>query len=530
MSTRTEDNQFLRTNRRRLVYESLRRNASNFPERRAVSEIGGQTHTFREFYALAAGLADALVHEFSVARGDRIGIIGYNSAEMLALFYAVPMAGGVCVALNYRASTAELASILEDCEPSLLLTDDAHRDLLMRIADGRPTAVFKEHDGPERLAILKPSAVGDVLSWSPQDDEWAPAYLFYTGGTTGAPKGVVQASANYETLATSLVASMAPVGLSRADVYLQVTPPYHGGCWALCHSFLRYGMEVRVLAEFNAEAVAHQLRSGEVTTAWFVPTMSRRVLDALSADKASTGNLGSVRAVISAGAPLSTRLESDLRSMFPRSTVINMLGQTEMTSTIITHAEPELRCVPGAAGLPVPDCEVLIVGDDNQAVPLGEVGELCYRGDMMMLGYWNRPEMTEEALRGGLFHSGDLAKVDGNGVVYLLGRKKDIIISGGVNIAPQEIEAVLLSISGVEQAVVIGVQDDDWGERVHAVLVLERDVEADQLIERARSRCRGRLSGYKVPKSWDVVDALPLTSVGKVDRNALIQRTVGGEV
>jgi fatty-acyl-CoA synthase len=206
-----------------------------------------------------------------------------------------------------------------------------------------------------------------------------------------------------------------------------------------------------------------------------------------------------------------------------------MVGQTELTSTITAHSEPsEIEAHPTAVGYPAPGVTVALLDDTNHAVPEGEAGELCYRSESLMLGYWNKPDATREAMAGGWFHSGDLGRRDASGLIHIVGRKKELIKSGGENIIPNEIEHILRGVPGVADACVLGIPDELWGERVHAVLgVGEGSDNAESIRDAAEAAARTALSRYKVPKTWSIVAALPATAVGKIDKAAL--RTLVGD-
>jgi acyl-CoA synthetase (AMP-forming)/AMP-acid ligase II len=254
--------------------------------------------------------------------------------------------------------------------------------------------------------------------------------------------------------------------------------------------------------------------------------MSRRIVDRAAEKKLGTAAFEGLRLIISAGAPLSLPLRQALRTTFRRSQVIDIVGQTELTSTIIAHGEPdEIAKEPAAVGFPAPGMSIALLDDNNRMVADGEVGELCYRSECLMLGYWNKPEATREAMAGGWFHSGDLAKRNERGLIHIVGRKKEIIKSGGENIVPNEIEDVLRRVRSVSDACVIGVADDYWGDRVHAVLAIGDD-DAAPILAAAEAECRAKLSRYKVPKTWSVLRTLPANAVGKFDK-AKIKEIIG---
>ena len=209
------------------------------------------------------------------------------------------------------------------------------------------------------------------------------------------------------------------------------------------------------------------------TVTWFIPTMSRRIVDRVAEKKIEPAAIDGLRLIISAGAPLSMPLRQELRRTFRHSEVVDIVGQTELTSTIIAHSEPDqIALEPTAVGFPAPGMTVALFDENNEMVPSGGVGELCYRSECLMLGYWNKPEATSEAMMGGWFHSGDLGRRSVSGLIHIVGRKKELIKSGGENIIPNELEDVLRQVPGIVDACVIGIPDEHWGERVHAVIAV----------------------------------------------------------
>jgi acyl-CoA synthetase (AMP-forming)/AMP-acid ligase II len=257
--------------------------------------------------------------------------------------------------------------------------------------------------------------------------------------------------------------------------------------------------------------------------------MSRRTIDFVRQQKMDLSTLEGLRLIISAGAPLSLELRNELRETFRKCEVIDIVGQTEMTSTIIVHAEPaNIARKPTAVGLPAPGMTVALLDESNRPVADGEVGELCYLGENLMLGYWNKPEATAAAMAGGWFHSGDLGRRDKDGILSVVGRKKELIKTGGENVIPNEVEDILRAVPGIADVCVLGLEDAQWGERVHAVLAVgETAADVEDLRAQAEEACRSRLSRFKVPKTWSILEALPANPIGKCDKARL--RTMIGD-
>ena len=518
---------FRNSSRRRLLGETLRRNAVNLGNRIALHDIEtGWTVTFAEFHRRADAIACGLDRN-GLKTGQRVCILGRNYVDTLILYYAIARIGAIAVPLNTYANANELRYIIEDSAPSMAIVST-------ELADGVDPSLFP---GLPVFTLAPDGKSGDVAGWAadggsfaPRDlDDRAGSFLLYTGGTTGKPKGVLLGQAGYVAMAENTVQALAPQGFGRSDSWLILGPLYHGAALAYSIIGLTFGQTVHLMREYNATVALDALSKGFGTITWFIPTMSRRTVDHVAANRIPLDGLEGLRLIISAGAPLSLELRNELKQTFRKCEVIDIVGQTEMTSTLIVHAEPEqIRRQPTAVGLPAPGITVALLDDDARPVGPGEVGEICYLGESMMLGYWNKPEVTAENMVGGWFHSGDLGRRDEDGLLYIVGRKKELIKSGGENVIPNEVEDVLRGVPGVADACVLGLQDPVWGERVHAVLAVgESGSEPQALTAAAEQACRTALSRYKVPKSWTVLAALPANAIGKVDKAAL--RTMVGD-
>ncbi len=512
---------FVRANRRRLLGEDLARNATNFPRRVALHDVqSGWRMTFSEFDERVNAVAAAL-RARDLIEGDRLCMLGRNHLDTLTLYYAVCRLGVILVPLNYNANTEELRYIIEDAAPRAIAVST---EFVGRIDRGLL-------QGLDVFTYSPDAGTGDVAQWAKTPapllegaiDDRACAFILYTGGTTGRPKGVMLSQAGYLAMADNTIESLAPVGFGRFDSWLVSGPLYHGAALAYSITGLHFAQTVHLLPQFEPEAALAAVARGFGSITWFIPTMSRRVLDTVVERGMDRTSIEGLRLIISAGAPLSLALRQELRRTFRCCQVIDMVGQTELTSTITAHSEPtEIEAHPTAVGYPAPGVTVALLDDENRPVADGEAGELCYRSESLMLGYWNKPDATREAMAGGWFHSGDLGRRDASGLIHIVGRKKELIKSGGENVIPNEIEHVLRAVPGVADACVPGLPDELWGERVHAVLAIgEGAVDAESIRAAAESACRGALSRYKVPKTWSVVAALPATPVGKVDKAAL---------
>jgi acyl-CoA synthetase (AMP-forming)/AMP-acid ligase II len=518
---------FVRANRQRLLGEDLARNATNFPRRVALHDVEtGWRMTFREFDRRVNAAASSLSRR-GLAQGDRVCMLGRNHLDTLTLYYAGCRLGTIFVPLNYNANTEELRYIIEDASPSAIAVSSEFL--------GHVDAELLQ--GLDVFSYSPDGKSGDVAEWSRSEasgpdadaDDRACAFILYTGGTTGRPKGVMLSQAGYLAMADNTIESLAPLGFGRFDSWLVSGPLYHGAALAYAVTGLHFAQTVHLLPQFDAANVLSAIARGFGTITWFIPTMSRRIIDTVIERSIDLASIEGLRLIISAGAPLSLALRQELHRTFRRCQVVDMVGQTELTSTITAHSEPsEIEAHPTAVGYPAPGVTVALLDDANRAVPEGEAGELCYRSESLMLGYWNKPDATCEAMAGGWFHSGDLGRRDASGLIHIVGRKKELIKSGGENIIPNEVEHVLRGVPGVADACVLGISDELWGERVHAVLAVgEGRGDAESIRDAAEAAARTALSRYKVPKTWSVLATLPATAVGKIDKAAL--RTLVGD-
>lgn len=518
---------FVRANRRRLLGEDIERNAINFPEKIALHDIvSGWSLTFRQFEIRINSVAKHLAR-LKIGEGDRLCVLGRNHIDTLSIYYACCRLGIIVVPLNYNSNVEELRYILEDARPRALAVS-------MEFADRVDPSLLT---GLEVFTFGGSEKEGDLGSWIETErpetpdillDDRAPAFILYTGGTTGKPKGVMLCQAGFLTMAGNTIHALSPLAIGKNDSWLVAGPLYHGAALAYSVTGLHFGQTVHLLPQFDADDVLSAIARGYGTTTWFIPTMSRRVVDRVAEKKIDPAAIEGLRLIISAGAPLSVQLRQELRRAFRLCQVIDIVGQTELTSTIISHGEPgEIERDPTAVGFPAPGMTVALLDDNNNPVGPDQVGELCYRSDCLMLGYWKKPEATREAMAGGWFHSGDLGRRRPDGLIHVVGRKKELIKSGGENIIPNEIENVLRGVAGISDACVIGVADDHWGERVHAVIAIgEGEGDAETVRAAAEAKCRSDLSRYKVPKTWTALSKLPANALGKCDK-AKVREIVG---
>ena len=487
----------------------LRHSAMCFPERPAITWRGA-TLDYRTFDARAAVFAEWLA-SIGAAPGERVVLYLDNCPDLLVAMFGTYRAGSTVLPSNSRLTDQELAFLVADGEAKVVVTDGAHADVARRAAgDARVVVTGDELDA---LLDRRPTslAVADVDA----DD---PAWIFYTSGTTGRPKGAMLSHAVLGFVTVSWLADLTP--LDEFDVTLHAAPLSHGAGFHALAAVARAAHQlIPDTASFEPSVILDLIREHGVTNTWMVPTQIVMLTDAAERAGVTGRDLPSLQHVVYGGAPVTpaamTRALERFGSIF-----VQLFGQgeTPMTITMLRREDhvPELL---GSAGRARPGIEVRVAGPDNAPVPPDEVGELVVRGPSVMTGYWKRPEATAETIVDGWLHTGDLGRMSADGVVHLLDRAKDMIISGGSNVYAVEVEEVLATHDSVADVAVVGIPDDLWGELVVAAVVpaAGHELEQDALDALARSQ----LAGYKIPRRYVALTALPRNAYGKVVKREL---------
>jgi acyl-CoA synthetase (AMP-forming)/AMP-acid ligase II len=501
--------------------QGLHRAVAQTPDEPATI-FGDRERSWRESADRVARLARAL-RELGVGSGDRVGILALNSDVYHELLLAVPWADAVVVPANTRWSAAEIAFSLRDSDTAVLVVDDAFAALTGPLREQAPVlrTVIHAGAGPapdgaldiEELIAAHPP-VPDVRRGGD-----ALAGIYYTGGTTGAPKGVMLSHANLLTSALGSAASgtfMTPGGR-----YLHAAPMFHladGAAWAARTAL---GGTHVMLDRFTPSGAAELIARHRVTDVLLVPTMVQLLVDS---PETRDADLSSVRNLLYGASPISQALLERTIARLPGAALTQAYGMTELSpvATLLgpaEHGEPRLR---RSAGRAAPHAEVRIVDEHDEEVPAGTVGEIVCRGGHVMLGYWNRPDETAAALRGGWMHTGDGGYLDEQGYLFVVDRIKDMIVSGGENVYSAEVENALAAHPAVGSCAVIGVPDPEWGERVHAVVVPVPGESPDA--EELRSHVKRLIAGYKAPRTVELAESLPLSGAGKVLKRELRAR------
>ncbi len=470
--------------------------------------------------------AAAVLASLGVRRGERYAVLSRNTFRHFELLHAGYWMGAVPVPINYRLAPPEIAHILEDAGCRVLAAEDVFLELLeagplapwrngaLLVAPGPLADPRPQYEA--RLAKAQPAPLNDAA----EDDD---AILLYTGGTTGRAKGVRLTHRNVIANGHQINAILR---FAPGEVYLHVAPMFHSAD-LLASPFTFLGLTHAFLPQFSGRALLEAIARYRVTMTMLAPTM---IILTLQEPGLERHDLSSLKRLYYGSSPMAVEWIRRALERFAGVELIQSYGLTE-TSPILTMmgmdehrralASSELALLK-SAGLPVPGVDLRIVDDADRELAAGEVGEVVVRGPNVMRGYLNRPEETAQALRGGWFHTGDVGRLDADGYLYLLDRKKDMVITGGENVYSSEVEAALYQHPAVHECAVIGVPDERYGEALLAAVVAAPGAALGEaeLIE----HCRGRIGGYKIPRRFVFLDALPKSAMGKILKTELRRR------
>jgi acyl-CoA synthetase (AMP-forming)/AMP-acid ligase II len=481
----------------RTMAELIRWRAQRHPHLDAIW-YDGRTQTYAELNQSSSELAAALVDQLHIERGDRVAMLDKNGPSYLELILALDKAGAVAAPLNWRLTPVELKAIIDDIKPKLIVTGPEFR--AHAAASGVLTLDFDElprgGEDPHR------------------DADGAVSTQFSTSGTTGLPKGAMLTGANM--LNTGLCLALEMPELREGGRSLVCLPMFHigGAGWAFWS--LQEGMTLVIVRDIVAASLLELIVAQKIETAMLVPSV---MLFLTELPQARSADFSALRHITYGTAPISPDLLRRCLEIF-KCRFSQVYGLTETTGpyTALTHEHhvgERLR----SCGRPMFGARARIIDENDRELPPGEVGEICYQGESLMVGYWARPEATAQVMRGGWFHSGDAGYMDADGFIFIKDRIKDMIVSGSENVYPAEIEAVLAGHPDVVEIAVIGVPDAKWGETVKVVAVTRAGCALTEasLIDWTRDK----LAGFKRPRSVDFVDALPRSASGKVLKRTL---------
>jgi len=498
--------------------QTLHRALQQSPDR-PISVFGDRVRTVAECADRVARFADAL-RELGVGEGDRVGILSLNSDRYHEYLLAVPWANGVLNPVNIRWSAAEISYSLVESSTRVLLVDEMFTPMLPALRAAHPglSTVIYLGDGavPEGLLSYEKLIAGAA----PVDDARrggdALLGIYYTGGTTGTPKGVML---SHDNLMISALGSLATGEfLTARGRLLHAAPMFHLADGAAWMSGQLSGSTHVFVPMFTPQGVLEAIARDRVTDVLLVPTMIQMLVDHPGVDEY---DLTGLRHLCYGASPISEAVLQRAAKAFPNAGLSQAYGMTELSpvATLLLPEDHEVDALRRSAGRAAPHAEVRIADENDADVPLGQVGEVLVRGDNVMLGYWNRPEETRAALRGGWMHTGDGGYLDDNGYLFVVDRIKDMIVSGGENVYSAEVENALAKHPAVAACAVIGVPDERWGERVHAVVVRAPEQRAGE--DELRAFCREYIAGYKVPRSVEFVAELPMSGAGKILKREL---------
>ncbi len=495
------------------LYAILREGFSDRGDNTFLERPGGDSMTFAQLDFLSARFA-ALFDSLELTQGDRVVVQVAKSAASVAVYLACLRRGLIYVPLNTAYTAGEIAYFLEDAEPGLVVCDAELTDGVEElVADKVPAAACYTLTQGESGSLVDAAAGMPPQTALAQLDEDAHAAMLYTSGTTGRAKGAVLTIDNLASNARTLYRLW---GWQRDDVLVHALPIFHAhGLFVALHLALLGGNTVRFLPQFSVEGIRAALPGATVMMG--VPTFYTRLLGDEQFGRADCAHL---RLCISGSAPLSAATFN----AFEARTGQRILERYGMTEALMITSNPyDGERVPGSVGFPLTDIEVRIADEKGRQAPGGTIGEIQIRGPNVFAGYWRQPEKTAaEFTDDGFFTSGDLGSVDAAGRLTIAGRSKDLIISGGYNIYPKEIESQLDAMPGINESAVIGVPDSDFGEALLAVVVSQES--AEQLQERVLCELTDKLARFKLPRQVVVIDELPRNALGKVQKQALRDR------
>ncbi len=498
------------------VGKILRTTASRLPDKKAVI-FGDRSISFKELNQGADRVAEFLANQ-RVEKGDRVGIILPNCPEFVITYFGTIRLGAAGVPLDIRLKRDELIPILKDADvKAVFIPWDKFKEMRPGLGEIEylNTVVASEGDLPETYNLQSILAGEAPLSLTEVEiDEEDEALYLYTSGTTGKPKGVVLTFRNLSCFPLTMERM---IGAGENDVIGFILPVSHISGPIICNLMAFHGSTMVIFSHLRPDRVLKDIEKYRVNYFHAVPPIFQSLLRVPRKDRY---NLKSLSFVAMMGTSVPVQLIQEFKRTFPWVKVIQGYGLTETSPFIsllpLEHAETKI----GSVGLPVPEIEIKIIDEKGKEVPRGEIGEIVVKGPMVMKEYHNNPEATKERIRNGWLYTGDLGRIDNEGFLYHLGRKDDMIIVGGLNVFPAEIENVLVKHPDILEAGVVGIPDEDRGQVVKAVVVLKKGkvLEKKDII----SFCRQHLADYKVPKRVEFRDFLPKTSTGKVFRKELI--------
>jgi fatty-acyl-CoA synthase len=499
--------------------EVLRRNADRFPDKECV--IGpGSRFTYRQLYDRASSLAQGML-ALGLGKGDIVGVLLYNCVEYLEITFAVNQIGAVWLPLNFRLAAPEIHYVLGNAGAMALITEAEFVPAIASIKEGLPALkhLFVLGDGDSLpdgwygyQGVLKANMGARIPHAEVTLDDLH--RLMYTSGTTAHPKGVML---TYGNLYWKNIGHILTFAITDADRTLVVGPLYHVGGMDLPGTGTLYaGGSLVILRRFDPKETLKAIEQEKVTNLWLSPAMTILLFNEPEFEQY---DVSSVRFIIDGGEKMPATLIQKFKEKFPKAWFADAYGLTETVSGDTFLAKDKMLHKIGSVGKPVPHLQIRITDDNGKEMVPGQLGEISLKGPKIFKGYWNNPEATAKAIVDGWFRTGDIGMLDQEGFLYIMDRKKDIIISGGENIASPEVERVIYEIPGVLEAAVIGIPHPKWLEVPKAYVVLKpgHTLTAQEI----ESYCQKKLAKFKVPKEIEFIDQLPRNPSGKVLKREL---------
>lgn len=478
----------------------------------AAYRLGEQQVTHAGLHDRAVQLVSAMVHA-GVGHQDRIAVMSRNSVEFGELFAATQLSGIVMATVNFRLSQREVLDVLRRVTPSIVFYQDEFAPMIDEIAS-ELTGVLRFVPFGSLEEFVAEGSPGELAFTARPADI---ACLLFTSGTTGASKCCILGHRELRRVAFVMNVEMRTGSDDRGLINM---PMFHFGAIAIIGGLHARGGTVLLQRQFDPAEAVRLIAAHRITALHLAPVMVQAVLD----EPGVADSLASVRTIVYAAAPMTPHtLRQALRTL-PDAGFLNLYGQTETLGSglprefhDVNHPDAEHRL--GSVGFPYPGVRIRIVGDDGCDVPVGDAGEIVVSSDSTFRGYWNDEAATQAVLRDGWCHTGDVGRFDANGLLYLVDRKKDVIITGGENVYSPEVEDAVLDVDGVAACAVVGAPDPKWGEAVCAVIVARPD--AALTLEGVQDVVRQQLARYKVPRRLVFVDELPCLPSGKIDKKRL---------
>ncbi|MGD9973148.1 MAG: class I adenylate-forming enzyme family protein [Desulfatirhabdiaceae bacterium] len=491
-----------------------RKSALHFPDKEAIV-FEATRLTYQELNQRINRLANAL-SRMGFKKGGRVTVLAENTHKYLEIYFAAAKLGMSVTPLNFRLSDDELIHVVNDSEASCFFVGDGYLERAQNMIQ-RLEAIHTwiSIDNPFQGFVDYEKMLADAPEIEPnvEVDENDLSVLMYTGGTTGLPKGVMMSHRN---LMTAVLSATLAMGFTKEDVTCFVLPLFHVSFWPAL-SALMVGGKVVINRKPDMNGILKLIQDEKCTHINAVPTLYGWLLQFANVD---AYDLSSLRSITYAGSPMPIEVLKQCIRKFGN-ILSQAYGMTEALGvTQLTEGdhflEGDKSKLLASAGKPILCAEIDVLDEDDNPVKTGEIGEIVVRGKHVMMGYWKNPEMTRQALRGGWYHSGDMGYMDEDGYLYLVDRKADMIVTGGENVYPKEVEDVLYEHPAVSMSVVVSAPDDKWGERVQAVVVRKpgQSVTENEIID----FCRKKLGGYKCPKTVEFWESIPTSPIGKVLR------------